>query len=209
MARKKRVRQAQTCAGLPISAAMHMFSDDFLRGCNDFAKKAKRARRYADVRTYNTACIIFAVSAIEAKVNEWVSIAQICFINKPKSFWHVLTPMMKTLKLDEKWNLIASYRNATLWDSGRDPFQSYELISSLRNELVHYKGQLLTKDTPPNKKIKGLMDMLGVKSKSSFIEDDCSAWVYDLLNSRELGRWVAKKISYFDCNLMRLLNGII
>lgn len=47
------------------------------------------------------------------------------------------------------------------------------------------------KDVAPIKKIKGLMDMLGVKSQDNFVEDNCSAWVYDLLNCRELGYWVA------------------
>ena len=81
------------------------------------------------------------------------------------------------------------------------------MIASLRNELVHYKGDFRPKDTPVNKKIKGLMEILGVESKTSFIEDDCSAWVYDLLNSRDLGPWVASKVSEFEGQLMALLNG--
>jgi hypothetical protein len=203
----KHVEQVNTCAGKPISAAMHMFSSDLIRGCQDFAEKACNADTDEEARVYNTACLFFATSTIEAKINEWISIAQVCFKDEPKSFWQALAPLVKSLKNDEKWNLIATHENGTLWDNGKEPFQSFSLIVSLRNELVHYKGELLPKDTPPIKKIKGLMDFLGVQSKASFIEDDCSAWVYDLLNSRYLGPWVASKTSEFESQLMALLNG--
>jgi hypothetical protein len=196
-----------TCAGKEIRAAMHMFSADLLRGCAGFAEKAKNAKTDEEVRIYNSACIFFATSTIEAKVNEWISIAQVCFEEEPKSFWHALTPLVKTLKLEEKWNLIASYAKGTLWDKGTEPFQSFELISSLRNELIHYKGEFLPKDDVPIKKVKGLMNMFGIKSQASFVEDDCSAWVYDLLNCRKLGGWVASKASEFESRLLKLLNG--
>lgn len=195
-----------TCAGEPIRAAMHMFSADLIRGCNDFAQKARNTNTDEEVRFYNTACLFFAASTIEAKVNEWISIAQVCFEDEPKSFWHALAPLVKSLKLEEKWNLIASHTNGTLWDKGKEPFQSFELINSLRNEIVHYKGEFLPKDAAPVNKIKGLMDKFGVKSQATFVEDDCSAWVYDLLNCRELSQWVATKTSEFDNALLKLLN---
>jgi hypothetical protein len=204
----KHIDQADTCAGMPISAAMHMFSSDLIRGCQDFAEKARNADTDEKARIYNTACLFFATSMIEAKLNEWISIMQVCFKDEPKSFWHALAPLVKSLKNDEKWNLIATqHENSTLWDNGKEPFQSFSLIVSLRNEIVHYKGELLPKDTPPLKKIKGLMDFLGVQSRASFVEDDCSAWAYDLLNSRNLGPWVAAKTSEFEGQLMALLNG--
>ncbi len=205
MSTNSKIDMEQTCAGKPISAAMYRFSTDFVQGCKYLSGKVQAARNDDEVRTLNTACIFFAISAIEAKVNEWISISQQCFIDEPKSFWHSLAPLVKTLPLEKKWNLIASHENGVLWDKSREPFQSFDLIISLRNELIHYKGQFLPKDTPPTKKIKGLMDKFGVKSKSTFVEDDCSSLVYDLLNSRELGSWVASRISDFESKLMKLL----
>ncbi|MDA3833114.1 MAG: hypothetical protein PF495_06920 [Spirochaetales bacterium] len=195
------------CAGKAIRAAMHMFSADLSRGCKAFAEKAQNAETNDEVRVYNTACILFATSTIEAKVNEWISIARVCFEDEPKSFWHTLAPMVKALKLEDRWNLIASHEDGTLWDNGREPFQSFDLISTLRNELVHYKGDFLPKDSTPIKKIKSLKDMFDIKSQSTFIEDDCSTWVYDLLNSRKLGHWVASRASSFEENLLKLMNG--
>jgi hypothetical protein len=203
----KHIDQDANCAEKSIIAAMHMFSSDLIRGCRDFAEKAHNAGTDEEARVYNTACLFFATSTIEAKINEWISIMQVCFEGEPKSFWHALAPLVTSLKIDEKWNLIATYENGTLWDNGKEPFQSFSLIASLRNELVHYQGELRQKDTPANKKIKGLMEILGVESKTSFLEDDISAAVYDLLNSRNLGPWVASKASEFEGQLMALLNG--
>ena len=200
------IKSESTCVGKPIRAAMYMFSADLISGCKMFAEMAKKAKAVNKVRYNNTACIFFATSSIEAKINEWVSIAQACYEDEPKSFCHSLAPLVKKLKLSEKWDLIASNGNGTLWDNGKEPFQSYEVISSLRNELVHYKGQLLTKNEAPNRKIKGLMDKFGIKSQSTFIEDDCSGWVSDLLNCRELGDWVATMTEDFFNNILALLS---
>jgi len=205
----KHIDETSICAGKPIKAAMHIFSSDLMRSCQDFAEKARNAHTDKEVRAYNTACVFFATSTIEAKINEWISIAQICFKDEPNSFWHALAPLVKKLRIEEKWNLIATHQNGTLWDNDKEPFQSFNLIVSLRNELVHYKGQFLPKNTPPIKKIKGLMNLLGVESRASFIEDDCSAWVYDLLNSRGLGRWVASKTQKLKVQLMALLHDTI
>ena len=112
----------------------------------------------------------------------------------------------KKLKLSEKWDLIASNGNGILWNNSIEPFQSYELIASLRNELVHYKGMLLAKNEAPNRKIKGLMDKFGIKSNATFVEDDCSGWVRDLLNYRKLGLWVADKIEDFSSQILFLLD---
>jgi hypothetical protein len=39
------------------------------------------------------------------------------------------------------------------------------------------------------------MDKLGVKSSASFIEDDCSSWVSDLLNHNEFAPLVVEYIT--------------
>jgi hypothetical protein len=199
------INSESTCAGKPIRAAMHMFSEDLISGCRMFAEMAKKAKSEDEIRYHNTACILFSTSSIEAKINEWVSIAQACFKEEPKSFWHSLAPLVKKMKVSEKWDLIASNGNGTLWDNGKEPFQSYEVINSLRNELVHYKGQLFPKDEAPNRKIKGLMNKFGIKSQSTFLEDDCSGWVSDLLNCGVLGNWVATMTEDFINNIYVLL----
>lgn len=197
-----------TCGGAQIRGAMHPFSHDLIQGCERFSKLAKESADAVDVRLYNTACLMFAVSAIDAKVNEWIAIevavedAQI-----PVAFWNELAEIQKSLRLEQKWNLIAGLHNGTLWDRGSEPFQAYEIITALRNELVHFKAQFLGKDEAPSRKIKGLMTHLGLKSDASFIGDDISTWVADLLGFKGLGVWVHGKVRPFYDDVFRLLSG--
>ena len=113
--------------------------------------------------------------------------------------------MQKSLKVDEKWNLIASYQKATLWDNSKEPFQSYRIVTALRNELVHYKGSFLGKDEVPNNKIKVLMQKFKAETKASFIGDDVSSWVSELLNKKDLGAWVYDRTKEFHESFFSLL----
>ena len=137
---------------------------------------------------------------MEAKINEEISIGVICFdeTEAEGKSWRMIQDLQKKLTVQEKWDLVAAKHCSLFWDKGIEPFQSFEVISSLRNELVHYKGSFLPRDETPNKKITGLMNELGVSSKTTWIEDDCSSWVSDLLSSKKLASWVFSKIKRFS-----------
>ena len=64
-----------TCAGKPIRGAMRPFSEDLIAGCQRWSVLATESESEAGTIQYNTACIMFAVSSIEAKVNECISIS--------------------------------------------------------------------------------------------------------------------------------------
>ena len=203
------VDEDATCAGKSIAGAMHPFSEDLTKGCQFFAQLAQTSTQAEEIRYANTACIFIAASAIEAKVNEWISISQILGGEGkiPEDFWKSLVSLQRNLRFEDKWNLIASLHNGKLWDRGQDPFQSFDIIVSLRNELIHYKGQFLGRDETPNKKIKDLMRRFGVKSHATFIEDEVSTWVEDLLKVKELGGWICSKIKSFCNDAYSLLLG--
>jgi hypothetical protein len=195
-----------TCAGRPIRASMYPFSNDLIKGCQQFAALANDAEDDFSVRLFNTSCIFSGASSIEAQVNEWLSILrEIEDAGIPTAFWSELAISAKSLSLVQKWNFIAALRGGTLWDSGREPFQSYEIVVTLRNELIHYKGQFLGKDETPARKLSGLMKQLGIKSEATFIGDDSSSWAFDLLNHRQLGVWVHSKIRPFYDDVITLL----
>lgn len=208
MTDKQKPPEDGTCAGKAISGAMHFFSTDLLQGCSYFAAEAERARDHEERRFCATACIFFGASVIETKVNEWISIStNIADTEIPQEFWKTLESSQKNLRLDEKWNLITSVSGGTLWDSGKEPFQSYSMILALRNELVHYKGQFLGKDEAPSKKIKELLTKFRVQSKATSVEADTSTWVADLLNEPTLARWIADKVNCFHSDAYKLLLG--
>lgn len=196
------------CAGLPIKAAMHPFSVEFLAGCNKFAELAKQADNDQEVMIYSTACIVNAACYLEAKLNEEVAISRMFFNESSEegSCWAEIKESERRTSVPEKWNKISSLTGGCKWDLGEDPFQSFETITSLRNELVHYKGDLLGKDEAPSKRIEALMRQLGIKSKASWVEYECSSWVTDLLSNPDVARWVADKITSFGRQYYDLMN---
>ncbi|GGK54543.1 hypothetical protein [Amphritea balenae] len=204
------ISEENTCAGKPIKAAMIPFSGDFLHGCKKFAELARSSENEQDIRIFNSSSIINAACFLEARINEEISIGVLCYgfeEDSPESKeWSTIQNLQKKLTVQEKWDLVSLRTNGALWDKGREPFQSFEIISSLRNELVHFKGEFLGKDEAPNKKIAGLMKSFGVSSSATWIEDDCSSWVSDLLNSKELSVWVKNSISNFEQSYYDLRN---
>ena len=195
-----------TCAGAPIKAAMHTYSDDLIKGCQKFSDMALKSTDINDIRLYNSSCIFFAVSSIEAKLNEWISLSKEILTDDSEA-WLEVSRLSRTLSLKDKWNLVAPIQKGRAWVSGKEPFQSFETLISLRNELIHYKGEFLGKDEAPNKRIARLMETLGLQSPSTFIEDDCSSWLADLLNSNKLGEWAYSVVKTFYDNFLILLVG--
>ncbi|WP_143002251.1 hypothetical protein [Nitrosomonas sp. Nm132] len=193
---------------MQAKTAMFPFSTDLIAGCKRFALLAQSAKEPGDMRCWNSACVMFAASAIESRVNEWIALArEIEGGPQPSEFWEEMTVLQKTLSLERKWNLIASVHGGEIWNGGMEPFQSYETIVALRNELVHFKGQFLEKNNAPNNRIRGLMSQLKIVSNSTFVEGDVSSWVSDLLEQRSLGVWVESKVRHFYEALLGLLLG--
>ena len=207
---KADISDENTCEGKPIKAAMSSFSADFLHGCKKFSELASSTDNKQEIRIFNSSSIINATCFLEAKINEEISIGVLCYGFEPDSpeskEWSTIQNLQKKLTVQEKWDLVSLRTNGILWDKSREPFQAFEIILSLRNELVHFKGEFLGKDEAPNKKIAGLMKSLGVSSSALWTEDDCSSWVADLLNSKELSAWVNKSIANFEKSYHDLRN---
>ena len=189
-----------TCAGKPIKSAMHIFSSDLLKGCKRFVELIELNNNDQDIVIFNTSCVLNAVCFLEARINEQISIAVMCFDEDEREgkSWRVIQRLQKKLTLQEKWDLIAVNTNGLLWDKGVEPFQSLDIIISLRNELVHYKGELFSENKAPNNKILQLMKKFGVTSNTTWIEDDFSIWINDLLCSKSLSKWIFNKVNNFN-----------
>lgn len=188
-----------TCAGAKIKSAVHMYSNDLFQGCEHFSELAKSFENPFEIRMANSSCIFFGVSCIEARLNEQISaFSAISDVDGANSnFWKDIEENYIRSSIQDKWNMVAKKLSGTEWNNGSEPFQSYSLVVTLRNELVHYKGTLYGKDETPNKRIAHIMKTLGVKSSSNFTDDDCSSWGYDLLSSNKLGEWVYGSIASF------------
>lgn len=195
-----------SCAGMPITGSIRCLSKTLLEACKYFSSKAIDSSDDSEIIYANTACILCSTSSLEALINEWISIStNLIKEDELTFFWRNLESLVKKLSITEKWDLIASHCNSTPWDNGHEPFQSFSLITSLRNELVHYKGTFLGKDETPTKKIESIMAKFGVKSKATYIGDDVSSWLDDLLEVKGLASWIYDNILYFHDNIFDLL----
>lgn len=112
-----------TCASKPIAGAMCPFSQSLIAGCERFAALAQTRSDPSATVEFNAACVLFAAASIEARLNEWISMARewdLC--PPPVPFWEEMVSLQKTLSLESKWNLIASVNGGKPWASGVEPF---------------------------------------------------------------------------------------
>jgi hypothetical protein len=192
---------------LDSGKSLYLFSHDLVWGCRHYAKEAQQSQHVYGTFLANLSCILFGSSFLEARLNELS--AELVAIggapNVPLAFWRTLHDMRKTLKAEDKWNLIASVSNGKLWDSSREPFQSYDQIINLRNDLVHYKGEYATLSTPPANKLKGLLTQF--KGPGFSIPGGAPKWISQLLTAKKLGSWISATIDDLDMNFDHHLTG--
>ena len=165
------------------------FSYDLQRAIEHYAQLISLTTDNDERVFANMSCVFFAASFVEAKLNEWTRIAnEIEDGPIPIEFWKTLISSEKTLSVKEKWNLIASVSGGTLWAADREPFQSWESLMALRNELVHFKAELLPAGVFPTNRIKALFSKIVVAP--TYAEPQGSAWLLNLLSSSELSSHV-------------------
>lgn len=183
--------------------SMYMFSDDLFWGCRYYATKAQEATKPFEIVASNISCVFCAGSFLEAKINEFIALTASSKdknIQPSRKFWQVLLEFQKDMKLKEKWNLMASIKSGRRWNEAVEPFQSYDLLIALRNELVHYKGKFSEDEKPPIKKLKALTQRFKGLRDIKMQALGISCWVHQLLTAPELGCWIADTIEDLDIN---------
>ncbi|MBX3628092.1 MAG: hypothetical protein KF892_23990 [Rhizobacter sp.] len=195
---------------LETEQSLYLFSDDLVWGCRYYAAQAEQAPHDFERYLATTSCVFMAASVLEAKLNELI--ANVVGMNSkttylPFPFWKVLHETRKDFSYKDKWNLIAAASRGTVWDSGAEPFQSYELIASLRNELIHYKGEVGQSAKPPVKKINALLERFKGPGYVFLAAPTDTHWVTELLSSKELAKWIADAVDDLDMRFDSLLSG--
>ena len=174
---------------------MKPFSFDLTGGFVYFADAAAVEDDVKRRRYFNTACIVFAAGAIESVINERISLEAVLLNSvASRSFYEALAEAQRSISLKDKWNLFVSVRGGHHWDSSQEPYQSYDMIITIRNELLHYKADFLGHLEPPVNRIRPLLRRFGVPRERA--DDPHVHWMDVLLESRELGRWVKNKLRY-------------
>jgi hypothetical protein len=167
---------------------LYIFSDDILDALSAYPEQED-----IDVGIRNASAVFLAGSYLEAYINEQIAIhAEIAPKFRPDEaqLWSALESMQDSTSWRDKWAFITAFTKGVTWDGGRDPFQSYDTLISLRNELVHFKGRWSGDNQPPVKRIKSLVDTLGVEPTIMESAMSVSSWVSSLLRSPKLITWI-------------------
>ena len=194
---------------LTSGESLYHFSDDIVWGCRYYARQSRKVDSNYSAFVFNASCVFLAGSFLDAKLNELT--AQVISLGSkntfiPLPFWRTVHESRKTLSFKDKWNLISSASNGTTWNAEEEPFQSYDLIVSLRNELVHYKPEYGKTTEPPIKKIKALLKRFKGPGFISVVSPADTYWVTELLSSRQLSTWVSETVDIFDMKFEHLLS---
>lgn len=160
-------------------------------GCQMFAEKAMNEDAFDDVINIsqkNLAALIFGYTSIEAFINEIISVSEVSIkLTQPKKYFDTLIELEKKLSIKEKYNLLAAILKANLWDSSTEPFQSFEIIQTIRNEVIHSKGKWQSAGDLPINKLKPLFGSFNLNDKPE------KSWQSELFQCKEFGLWVFEK----------------
>lgn len=191
--------------------SLYRFSPDLSMSCREFAAVAKETDDNTMAFSMNIACALLGGSFLEACLNELI--AEMAFSpgrgRKPsRKFWVVLFDEQKSMPMQQKWDLIASINSrGKRWDRAVEPFQSYELLLTLRNELAHYKGNVTSTSEPPVRKLKALMNRFKGKPDQMMKMLRVASWIDELLSAPELGTWISSVVQNFEENVHLYLFG--
>ena len=191
----------------PMPDAMHILSADLFQGCGYFAKRARDSESLYETIVNNTACILFAMSAMEAKTNEWASILYQPNTNSKNDQMSVKLKKIQSIpRMEDKWNQIASDYSGTVWDLDNEPFKTYEMMQLLNNRLINLGEDNPEKEEFLCEELSRLMNDLvpdNIAVKSFGPADGMS----DILGIKELGMWIYLKAISFEAKSFALLIG--
>ena len=131
----------------------------------------------------NLTSILFSVNCVEAKINELISVYEIDDRTSLHDKIKVIIEIEKKVNIIEKFNLVCALLNKEGWESSKEPYQSFELIQTLRNEIVHFKGKYEENGTYP-KKLRNLFQ----KIDCSVSEEDI--WLKCVLGNKNIAQWI-------------------
>ena len=198
-----------TIAPTPIPEAMRILSTDLFHGCGYFAKKARESESGYETIVNNTACVFFALNAMEAKTNE---LAGFLYSTNPAVRNHPMRDKIFDAQaihtLEDKWNLIASIHSGKMWNKNVEPFSSYEIINSIKKGLINHDEEYADEKSFLNGHLEKMMLSLlteNISIKGLGIVQSMS----DLLSFKDLGIWVYIKTIGFEAKSFPMLVGKI
>jgi len=126
--------------------------------------------------------IVLCHSSLEAYINEFLVVRK-----QGDAKWEAPITELQKANLHEKWALTAQILAGKSFDKGTEPYQSFSLLVTLRNELIHYCPEFLPVGTFPSKKVESLT------TKFQFTHPGKTVWIGQVLNA-ECARWACRTV---------------
>ncbi|MFD2514026.1 hypothetical protein ACFSRY_09125 [Pontibacter locisalis] len=169
-------------------------SSQFIVGLERIARSITNPTEVKDflsLHQKNLTAILYATTYIEAKINELIAAFEIDPSTELHSSIKVIIDVQRKISIIEKFNLLCTLLKENSWDSSKEPFQSFEMIIFIRNEVVHYKGKYEDGGKYP-KKIKNLLHELDCAVEGNRL------WLNVLLECDRLPCWILKVVNEID-----------
>lgn len=170
----------------------HVLSHVLRDAIGHYRVVAEETNNVKELEYANLSCIFFASSYFEARINEAATMFSLIEDTDEQELWKLISSEDRSLNFRLKWNIVAVATEGETWSSDKKPFQSWEEIFSLRNELVHYKSQLLEAGRVPVARFKNLARKLGITDLH--IGEEGSQWVRCFLQCKELSKFIDENI---------------
>lgn len=181
-----------------INFTRYATSAMLMDGCKKFAIKANTEDDFQDILNIsqiNIAALIFGYTSIEVTMNEIISLSEVVqnIADKQKKIKTLLN-LEKKQSIKEKYDGLAIILGANNWDSSIEPFQSFEIIQTIRNEIIHHKGKWRNPGEVSVKKIKFLLEKLDLNHSPK-------NWESELFMYKGFGQWVFERVSELEKNI--------
>lgn len=181
----------------PISAGMAHLSQGFYTTAHGLTVDMANGALPQYV-TYPAAVVILLVACLEAYRNEFLSLLR----QLEREKWEAKFAEFENEYRDtrRRWLRTPLLFDKQPFDPGKEPFQSFCLLISLRNELVHYNPRFRTVLEFPSKRIQNL------RTKFEFTHEGNADWTAQVLNLN-CAKWGCRTVLNMVHRLHELVGG--
>jgi len=189
--------RSPSCTSGPQNArGMAGLSRTFYEVAYEFTLSMSKGELSAFIK-YPSAVVILLQSCLEAYINEFLAVHRQMDVQK----WGAAISQLDRISLPEKWFRAPLIFSSKTFDKGAEPYQSFSLLVSLRNHLVHYDPRFRTPLEFPSKKVRSL------KAKFTFSYEGRADWTTQVLNL-ECARWGCQTVKAMVRKFHEFVGGI-
>jgi hypothetical protein len=145
--------------------------------------KLLESKTFSAATALPLAVVILARASLEAYLNEFLNLRE--HVDSQK--WGAAISELRRVNIQSKWALAAQLFGGKSFEKAAEPYQSFSLLVTLRNELVHYDPKFLPLGRFPSKKIEAL------NSKFRFEYPGKTDWTAQVLNPK-CAEWACRTV---------------